>query len=91
MPNTDTLGPPIAKPKSFRIRVEVLPCAWISDSGDNVIISFSISQLDRHLDTRTTSGGRSHPFPATPPFVLSYYWGNKRIGENVFLMDPSPR
>ncbi|GFR13205.1 hypothetical protein TNCT_734381 [Trichonephila clavata] len=71
MPNTDILDPPLVQPKSFRTRVDALSCAWISDSGDNVIISFSISQLDRHLDTRTTSGGRSHPFPATPPFFLS--------------------
>ncbi|GIX99394.1 hypothetical protein CDAR_297201 [Caerostris darwini] len=35
---------------------------WIADSGDNVIISFSISQLDRHLDTRPTVVDALTPF-----------------------------
>ncbi|GIX99392.1 hypothetical protein CDAR_297181 [Caerostris darwini] len=35
---------------------------WIADSGDNVIISFSISQLDRHLDTRPTVLDALTPF-----------------------------
>ncbi|GIX75064.1 hypothetical protein CEXT_32481 [Caerostris extrusa] len=54
--------PPWAQWESFSTRDAISLSTWIADSGDNVIISFSIFQLDRHLDTRPTVVDALTPF-----------------------------